>query len=100
MLKSSYGHLTDLLRKIDKILTEQQIIRKILSSFPDQFISKAELISFKEEIMSHFGSLPTKEEFYTAMDKWMKAASTADIEKPLHKHEHEKIRKFLSFNQG
>lgn len=55
------------------------------------------LESSLSEKISH---LPTKEEFFMAMDKWMKATSTADIERPLHRREHDEIRKFLELHRS
>lgn len=46
-----------------------------------------------EEKISH---LPTKEQFYKKMDKWMKAASIHDLEKAAHKRAHERLNDHLA----
>lgn len=78
--------------------TQQINWKPLYKHLSNNFVTKQELQDFREAIMDKISSLPTKEEFFSAMDKWMKTASTGDIEKPLHKLEHEKIRKFMTLN--
>lgn len=51
-----------------------------------------------DPIKEQISHLPNKKTFYHYMDKWMKAASIADIEKPLHKREHSRIRDYLDLH--
>ncbi len=64
----------------------------IFKYLDENFASKEDIKELKEKI-SH---LPTKEQFYKKMDKWMKAATTHDIEKAAHKHAHDKINEHLA----
>ncbi|TXH02150.1 MAG: hypothetical protein E6R05_04560 [Candidatus Moraniibacteriota bacterium] len=61
----------------------------------------------KEEVKELVSHLPTREQFYKKMDKWMKATSTKDIEAPIHKSRHDKtetrlnrIEKHLGLSTG
>ncbi|PIS17661.1 hypothetical protein COT54_03470, partial [Candidatus Collierbacteria bacterium CG09_land_8_20_14_0_10_46_12] len=43
------------------------------------FATKQDVANLKEELVEKISHLPTKEEYYSTMDKWMKATSTHDI---------------------
>jgi len=53
---------------------------------------KAEVSSQLDE---KIGKLPTKVQFYKKMDKWMKAASTKDLEQASHKSSHNRTSQRL-----
>ena len=68
----------------------------IFTYLDKNFATKQDIQELKEAI-SH---LPTKEEYYTTMDKWMKATSTHDIEKSAHKNAHKRIEDHLNFSHA
>lgn len=47
-------------------------------------------------LVDKISHLPTKEQFYKKMDKWMKATSTHDLEKSAHKLAHEQLKSYLA----
>lgn len=80
--------------EISKLATaaELSVLRKIVISLPTHH----HLAKLKEDLLEKIAHLPTKEQFYKKMDKWMKAASTHDIEKSAHKRAHERLNDHLA----
>jgi hypothetical protein len=64
----------------------------IFKYLDDNFASKEDIKQLKEQI-TH---LPTKDQFYKKMDKWMKATTTHDLEKSAHKRAHERLTEHLA----
>lgn len=81
--------------KIENLTAMHKITNLVLKRMGNTISSKQDLVDLREELTKRFSHLPTKEEFYKKMDKWMKATSIAEMERPLHKRDHEQIRKFL-----
>ena len=71
---------------------ELNVLRKIIISLP----TRNHLAKLKDELLDKISHLPTKEQFYKKMDKWMKAVSTHDLEKSAHKRAHERLNDHLS----
>lgn len=57
-----------------------------------------DVTNLREELVKRFSHLPTKEQFYKKMDKWMKAVSTHDLEKASHKLAHKELKDHLSIS--
>lgn len=80
--------------EVAKLATAEElnILRKIIISLP----TKYHLSKLKEELIQRISHLPTKEEFYKKMDKWMKSVSTHDLENSAHKLAHEQLKSHLA----
>ena len=77
--------------ELTKITTEMTILRRMIIALP----TKHNLAVLKDELLAKISHLPTKEQFYKKMDKWMKAVSTHDLEKSAHKRAHERLTDHL-----
>ena len=80
--------------EISRLATSEElnVLRKIVISLP----TRHHLIKLKEELVEKISHLPTREQFYKKMDKWMGAVSTHDLEKSAHKRAHERLNDHLA----
>lgn len=78
--------------ELTKITTEMTILRRMIIALP----TKHNLAVLKDELLAKISHLPTKEQFYKKMDKWMGAVSTNDLEKSAHKRAHERLNDHLT----
>jgi|GEM_PF-5685793 len=83
------------INQIENLTALHKITDLTLKRIPFSLASKRDLKILREELTKRFSYLPTKEQFYKKMDKWMKAAFTHDIEKTAHKRAHEKLDEHL-----
>ena len=84
------------LTQIDNVMARQKITDLVLKRMGNTIASKQDLVNLRDELVKRFSHLPTKEQFYKKMDKWMKAVSTHDIEKASHKRAHERLTDHLA----
>lgn len=82
--------------QIENLTGMHKITDLAIKRMPFSLASKQDLVNLREELIKRFSHLPTKEQFYKKMDKWMKAASTHDIEKSAHKRAHERLNDHLA----
>lgn len=85
------------LTKIDNQIALSRLTDIAIKKTNSIMATKQDIINLREELLKRFSHLPTKEQFYKKMDKWMKATSTHDIEKSAHKRAHERLNNHLSF---
>lgn len=78
--------------ELTKITTEMTILRRMIIALP----TKHNLAVLKDELLAKISHLPTKEQFYKKMDKWMKGVSTHDLEKFSHQRAHERLNDHLA----
>ncbi len=78
--------------EVAKITSELSVLRKIIITMP----TKYHLSKLKDELLDKISHLPTKEQFYKKMDKWMKATTTHDLEKSAHKRAHSLLKEHLA----
>lgn len=82
--------------KIENMTALLKITDLAVKRIPYSLASKQDIKNLREELISRFAYLPTKEQFYKKMDKWMKATTTHDLEKSAHKRSHERLTDHLS----
>jgi len=86
------------LTKIDNMIALNKIADIVIKRMSSIMATKQDLKNLREELLAKFSHLPTKDQFYKKMDKWMKATSTHDIEKSAHKNAHKRIEDHLNFS--
>ena len=84
------------INKIDKMTAVNKIVSLVIKRLSGILATKQDLRNLREELLTKFSHLPTKEEFYKKMDKWMKATNTADLEKSAHKLDHTLLHTHLA----
>lgn len=82
--------------QIDNVLASQKITDLALKRMGNKISSKQDLANLREELIKRFSHLPTKEQFYKKMDKWMKAVNIHDLERASHKLAHKQLKDHLS----
>ncbi len=82
--------------QVENVIARQKITDLVLKRMGNTIASKQDIISLREELIKRFSHLPTKEQFYKKMDKWMKATTTHDLEKAAHKHSHTLLKDHLA----
>lgn len=83
-------------QKLDQLIIQQQNFQKSLITLTSNMATKNDLTSLKEKLIEKIAHLPTKEQYYKTMDKWMKATTTHDLEKSAHKWTHERLNDHLA----
>lgn len=84
------------INKIDHLMAMNKIMDLAIKRMPFSMTSKQDLKNLQKELIKRFSYLPTKDEFYKKMDKWMKATTTHDLEKSVHKLDHERLHTHLA----
>lgn len=84
------------LTKIDNMIALNKIADIVIKRMSSVMTTKQDLKNLREELLAKFSHLPTKEQFYKKMDKWMKATSTHDLEKSAHKLDHSLLHTHLA----
>ena len=84
------------LTKIDNQIALSRLTDIAIKKTNTIMATKQDIINLREELVKRFSHLPTKEQFYKKMDKWMKATTTHDLEKSAHKHAHDRISEHLA----
>ncbi|PJE63550.1 hypothetical protein COU89_02730 [Candidatus Roizmanbacteria bacterium CG10_big_fil_rev_8_21_14_0_10_45_7] len=90
--------MTTVAQKIDQLIVQQQNFQKSLKKLASNVATKQDVVNLKEELVEKISHLPTKEEYYTTMDKWMKATSTHELENSAHQNAHKRIEDHLNFS--
>lgn len=90
--------MTTLAQKIDQLIAQQQNFQKSLIKLASNMATQQDVVDLKEELAEKISHLPTKEEYYATMDKWMKAASTHELENFAHQNSHKRIEDHLNFS--
>lgn len=88
--------MTTATQKLDQLIIQQQNLQKYLKTITSIIATKNDLTSLKEELNEKISHLPTKEQYYKTMDKWMKATTTHDLEQSAHKRAHERLNDHLA----
>jgi len=82
--------------KIENLTALLKITDLAVKRIPYSLASKQDIKNLREELISRFAYLPTKDQFYKKMDKWMKATTTHDLEKATHKLDHSLLHTHLA----
>ncbi len=88
--------MTTLSQKLDELIILQKSFQKTIKLMASNMATKNEVADLKVELVEKISHLPTKEQFYKKMDKWMKAVNIHDLEKSSHKRAHERLNDHLS----
>jgi uncharacterized protein YifN (PemK superfamily) len=88
--------MTTSAQKLDQLILQQQNFQKSLKIMASNMATKKDVTNLKGELIEKISHLPTKEQFYKKMDKWMKATTTHDLEKSAHKRAHERLNDHLA----
>ena len=84
------------LTKIDNMIALDKIADIVIKRMSSIMATKQDLKNLREELLAKFSHLPTKDQFYKKMDKWMKATTTHDLEKSAHKLDHSLLHSHLA----
>lgn len=87
-------------QKLDQLLSKQENFQKTLRYLFSNAATKNDLANLKEKLVEKISHLPTKEQFYKKMDKWMKATTSHDLEKSAHKRAHERLNDHLAHSHS
>lgn len=94
---------TDKLQNIDWTPLFQYLNENFTTKKEMKFIKKEILLTTKQDLSEaekklseKIAHLPTKEQFYKKMDKWMQATSTHELEKAAHKNDHARLQDHLA----
>lgn len=90
------GDLDQINTKLTNLANKQEKDNQNIVKALNKMATKHDLGKLKEELLEKISHLPTKEQYYKTMDKWMKATSTHDIEKSAHKLAHERLQTHLA----
>lgn len=82
--------------QIENLTAMHKITDLAIKRMQFSLASKQDLVNLREELIKRFSHLPTKEQFYKKMDKWMKATTTHDLEKSAHKLDHALLHTHLA----
>lgn len=88
--------MTTITQKLDQLVAQQQKFQKSLKVLASNMATKKDVTNLKEELIEKISHLPTKEQYYKTMDKWMKATTTHDLEKAAHKLDHSLLHTHLA----
>ncbi len=84
------------LTKIDNQIALSRLTDIAIKKTNSIMATKQDILNLREELIKRFSHLPTKEQFYKKMDKWMKATTTHDLEKSAHKLDHTLLHTHLA----